>query len=163
MNTLLSHCCLALLTISCVSSAEAGIVDSFLQLTGRSTKADCAPTTTCDAATLNGCPQCTPANGTCCPDHYTCCPEVKSEKVKKSCWQTECEPVCIPPVRCPLFDCFRQDHCDPCAGPLFGGRFLSGSCGKIRVVNKLKKVDYECEKCAVEWHARCKTPCDRCD
>ena len=102
-------------------------------------------------------------NARCEPCSYTCCPEVKTVKVKKYCWEVECKPVCIPKVNCPLFSFFRKDNCDPCTELDACGRPLSSLCAEVRTVKKLKKVDYECEKCVVEWKVQCTTPgCGKC-
>ncbi|MGN6548084.1 MAG: hypothetical protein ACTHK7_23820 [Aureliella sp.] len=69
------------------------------------------------------CPECT----------KVCCPEKVTKKEKESCWEVECKEVCIPPVRFPWMKCW----------PL--------SCGRIRVVNVLKKEETEVEKCEVKW------------
>ncbi len=119
------------LLIALSSTSEAGIFGG-----------KCKPTGSCDTVA-------------CAPCHYTCCPELKTVKVKKHCWETECEPVCIPRVQCPLFNFFRKTDCDPCTEILFNGRSLNGRCADVRVVKKLKKVSYECEKCVVEWNVRC--------
>lgn len=91
----------------------------------------------------------------CAPCSYACCPEVKTEKVKKHYWETECKPVCIPKVHCPLLDFFRKDKKDPCTSQDACGRPLNSLCAEVRMVKKLKKVEYECEKCVVEWNVRC--------
>ncbi len=103
--------------------------------------------------------KCKPAgcydNVECAPCSYTCCPEVKTEKVKKHCWEVECEPVCIPEVQCPLFNFFRKNKCEPCSDVDVFGRPLNSLRAKVRVVKKLKKVEYECEKCVIEWNVQC--------
>lgn len=78
------------------------------------------------------CPECT----------KICCPEKVTEKQKESCWEVECKEVCIPPVRFPWMKCW----------PL--------SCGRVRVVNILKKEETEVEKCEIKW--KVKDCCPRC-
>ncbi len=124
-----------------------------------------ALSTSVEAGIFSG--KCKPAgccdNVDCSPCSYTCCPTVKTEKVKKHCWETECKPVCIPKVQCPLFNFFRKDKCDPCTEVDACGRPLSSLCAEVRMVKKLKKVEYECEKCVVEWNVRCVSPgCGKC-
>jgi len=91
----------------------------------------------------------------CAPCKMVCCPEVKMKKFDKHCWKVECEQICVPRVKCPLFSCFQKkdcgDHCD--RGNLFG-RCFSGLCADVKTVRKLKKETYECEKCVVEWSVR---------
>lgn len=65
----------------------------------------------------------------------TCRAEVTLEPVKKTCWEVQCEHICIPPVRFPW---------QKCGEPL--------GCGKIRCVKKLKEVEYECgQECVYDW------------
>lgn len=124
------HVAIFSLMLCAVSQVEAGLFSG-----------KCKPAGSCDSVQCDSC-------------RYVCCPEVKTEKVKKHCWETECKPVCIPKVRCPLFDFFRKDKCDPCTALDANGRSLSGACAEVRMVKKLKKVEYECEKCVVEWNVR---------
>lgn len=99
----------------------------------------------------------------CGPCGYACCPEAKTEKVKKHCWETECEAICVPRVQCPLFNFFRKDKCDPCTELDASGRPLSSLGSDVRMVKKLKKVEYECEKCVVEWKVQKVSPgCAKC-
>lgn len=75
--------------------------------------------------------------GHCCPDcgHKTCCPTPVTIKEKKHCFEVECKDVCIPAVKGPFAPC-----CEP------------PPCGRVRTVNVLKKVEYECERCGYKWH-----------
>lgn len=69
----------------------------------------------------------------------------------RSCWDVECEEVCIPAVRCPWHACPTAD-CDICsAAPL--PRY-----GKVRRVRKLKPVEYECDTCRYEHRIVCRCP-----
>lgn len=120
-----------LLLLAMTISAEAG------WLSGK-----CKPEGCCD-------------NVSCAPCSYVCCPEVKQEKVKKYCWEVECVPVCVPKVKCPLFSFFSKDKCDPCTDLDACGRPLSSLCADVKMVKKLKKVEYECEECVVEWKVQC--------
>lgn len=99
----------------------------------------------------------------CCePCMLVCCPETKIVKEKKHAWDLECEHVCIPKVHCPLFNLFGccsklSTCCQNCGDSACSGNCCSGqqgSCGKIRTVRKLKKVEFEVEKCVVEWKVR---------
>lgn len=106
-----------------------------------------------------------------------CVPEYKSVKVKKHCWQTECEEVCIPPVTLPCCKCLfkgafcRRGKCQGCADGCSSGDCCGSGCRnneccrnsllqrmfsccagcRTRCVNRLKKHEYECEETAVEW------------
>lgn len=70
------------------------------------------------------CPQC---------DCDSCILELKTVKVKKTCFKVEQKVVCIPGVRLPWQKC-----CPP------------GS-SKSRTVTVLKKHKYECKKCSYQW------------
>ncbi len=73
------------------------------------------------------CPQC---------DHI-CQLNVETEKVKHSCWNVECVPICIPRVTFPWQKC-----CEP-------------KCAKLKYVRVLKKHEWECEHCKYSWSAVC--------
>ncbi|TWT59011.1 hypothetical protein KOR42_23990 [Thalassoglobus neptunius] len=118
--------------------ALALIVSASSQATAGNFLGACKPTGCCE--TVN-CPPC----------QLVCCPETKAEKVKKHCWEIECEPICVPRVRCPLFDFFRKDQCDQCDAMSANGGSYCNRCADVKMVRKLKKVEYECEKCVVEW------------
>ena len=122
------------------SAAEAG------WLTGK-----CKPDGCCDGAT-------------CAPCQSTCCPTVKNVKVKNHCWETECKQICVPRVQCPsIFSFFCKDNCDPCAAGIFKGKSLAGRCADVKCVKALKKVEYECDDCVVEWKVQCASPgCGKC-
>ncbi|GIW82159.1 MAG: hypothetical protein KatS3mg105_3966 [Gemmatales bacterium] len=78
----------------------------------------------------------------------TCCPKVEHKKVKKSCWEVECQEICIPRI---CFPWMKTRSC--CDGVCFQPR-----CGRVIKVHKLKKKEYECgEKCEYKWeiHNRC--------
>lgn len=112
----------------------------------------------------SGCAKATNCCQNCCEGCIlVCSPECRTVKEKKHGWEVECEHVCIPKVRCPLFNLFGcgsgssvccqncgdnscQGNCD--------GSCQQASCGKIRTVRKLKKVEYEVEKCVVEWKVK---------
>ena len=124
--------------------------------------------------------------GGCCAEKVTCCtkcvPEYKTEKVKKHCWCTECDEVCIPPVTLPCCKSMFGKLCGrgKCGGCSDGSCGSCGSCCetkccnngllkklfgccagcRTRCVSKLKKHEYECEKCVVEW--KC-VRCGCCD
>ena len=101
-----------------------------------------------------------------------CVPECKSVTVKKHCWQTECEEVCIPPVKLPCCKCLfggknngcNNGCCDNSCGGCGNGcdsdccknsflqRLFARCAGcRTRCVSKLKKHEYECEKNVIEW------------
>lgn len=87
----------------------------------------------------DGCRLCCPGCG-----EKVCRTYSKMEKVSKSCFELECEEVCIPRVRMPWHRC-----CEVLPG-------------KVRTVVRLKEREYECEKCGYEWHIECANGCGRC-
>jgi hypothetical protein len=72
----------------------------------------------------------------CCPDcgSSVCVPSFEKVKEKKHCWCVECEQICIPRFRWPWQSC--------CELP---------KCGRVKNVKRLKKIEYECEKCGCKW------------
>ena len=125
--------------------------------------------------------------GSCEPTVLCCRAEAKTVKVRKQCYEVECEYVCIPPVSlptCSLFggdNCAARNRCDsPCGGcgtegcescsqrdsePGLLRRFCSlfTDC-RIRKVRKLKKKESEVERCVCEWSVMCmQSPgCGKC-
>lgn len=101
-----------------------------------------------------------------------CSPECKTVKEKKHGWEVECEHVCIPKVRCPLFNLFgcgsgSSHGCQECGDKNCqgncNGSCQQSSCAKIRTVRKLKKEEYETEKTVVEWKVtKCAIGCGKC-
>ena len=86
-----------------------------------------------------------PCMGQCLHGHHAqgvCCPECKTEPNEKSCYCVECEKICIPAVKFPWESCCVRKP------------------GKVRVVRKLTKKDYECgQKVVWEWPKPEKVPC----
>lgn len=88
------------------------------------------------------CPECGHAK--------VCDPQPSVIKEKKHTWQCICTDICIPGIKCPWAPC-----CEP------------PPCGKVITVKKLKKIDYECEKCGYKWEVKtvccepCATPCGK--
>ena len=98
-----------------------------------------------------------------------CKGDAKLEPVKKTCWDVECKPICIPPVRFPWQKNGCGDGCgDDCGADDCGAEsctdsgcsekssWCDGLCGlgecRIRYVKKMKKVEYECgQKCVYSW------------
>jgi hypothetical protein len=80
-----------------------------------------------------------------------CVTFVSPAKETKSCWEVECDEVCIPAVRCPWHHCPKAE-CDSC-----GTASLPG-CGEVRGVRKLKQVEYECDTCRYEHRIVCRCP-----
>jgi len=70
-----------------------------------------------------------------------CRAEVVPTKEKKTTWDVECEDICIPAITFPWQKC-----CQP-------------RCGKVITVNRLKKIEYECESCGCKWSIE-SLPCD---
>ncbi|MDA7980326.1 MAG: hypothetical protein MPJ50_16320 [Pirellulales bacterium] len=82
--------------------------------------------------------------GTTCPRcHQYCQLTVVPTTVEKSCWEIECEEICIPAIRFPW-----EKNCEP-------------KCGTVITVKRLKKVKYECPSCKCEWTPVCST-CGNC-
>ena len=124
--------------------------------------------------------------GSCEPAWLCCQAECKMEKVKKHCYEVECEYICIPPVRLP--DCCPfgggckdgndgcnqsscgscgQEGCQECATCTEEKGFFRKLCSKltdcrIRKVNKLKKKEYEVEVCVCKWDVVCCAPPGYC-
>jgi hypothetical protein len=92
----------------------------------------------------------------CCvePCGMVCCATVKTVSEKKHCFEVECVPVCIPKVHCPLFRFFASNNPSGCGEEDCDGGCCDGLCGEVRVVHKLKKTSYECEKQVVVWSVR---------
>ena len=126
-----------------------------------------------------GCEKPTGCSNHCCePCMLVCSAETKMVKVKKHGWEVECEHVCIPKVHCPLFKLFgcgsacsaASNGCQNCGEAGCNGQCCSnggcnqhGACGRIRTVRKLKKEEYEVEKCVVEWSVKkCAGSCGKC-
>ncbi len=109
---------------------------------------------------------------TTCPNCHACCTlKVESGKEEKSCWEIECEEICIPCVVFP-WQKWKADrnggHASGCPAGCDGGHgtCACGSCAKgkcscvnngarVKVVKKLKKKTYECPKCKYEWSPSC--------
>ncbi|MCA9052851.1 MAG: hypothetical protein KDA75_03395 [Planctomycetaceae bacterium] len=78
-----------------------------------------------------------------CEVKWICCPKWEKEKIEKSCYDIECEHICVPKVKLPWQDC-----CTP-------------RCARVICVHRLKKHTYECgEKCVLTFEA--KAVCTRC-
>ncbi|MEZ6129426.1 MAG: hypothetical protein R3C59_12150 [Planctomycetaceae bacterium] len=149
-----------------------------------SRQADCEEPRCCAETCSDGsCCGSIGCDGTACCDSGHCCRsecktckgECKSIKVKKYCWQTECEDVCIPPVQLPCCRCLFKGKCRGCCDAGAGGcssgctgcptcqpapccqngllKKLFGRCAgcRVRCVSRLKAEDYECEKNVMEW------------
>ena len=109
-----------------------------------------------------------------------------AEKVKKTCYEVECEYVCIPPVCLPEW-CYpfgrrcgakmnAETGCGSCGAegclvccetPLQREALLQKLCSKltacrIRKVHRLKKEDSEVEECITEWSVVCMQPFGNC-
>ena len=102
----------------------------------------------------------------CCAENPACpqchC-EVTTEegKVKKHCYEVECEQICIPRVRIPwhlLGQAFsNRSKCDTCNT----GDCSQKPCGEVRTIRVLKKKEYECKVCKYKWTPVCNVGC--CD
>jgi hypothetical protein len=78
--------------------------------------------------------------GVCCAQcgQKICCPEVDEKDVTKSCWNTECKEVCVPPIRLPWDRC-----CTLACG------------GIVRTINVLKETEYKCKEKTYSWKPVC--------
>ncbi|MCA9247376.1 MAG: hypothetical protein KDA42_09685 [Planctomycetales bacterium] len=108
-----------------------------------------------------------------CPNcDHTCHFSVGTEPVDKHCYGVACEPICIPKVVFPWQKKCCNDGCGHgCkSGCDSGCDCASGACGCcakceepncscvnngacVRYVRKLKKYEYQCEKCKYKWEA----------
>lgn len=113
-----------------------------------------------------------------------CVGECKSVTETKHCWNTECDEVCVPPVRLPCCKCLLKGMCgkgkcgsccscgdsgccdsnscrqDPCCREGLLHRLFSKCAGcRIRCVSRLKKHEYDCEKNVIEWKVACGGGC----
>ena len=83
-----------------------------------------------------------------CPHCQACC-TLKAEQVdeERSCWEVECEEICIPRVVFP----WQKDCCNPCAN--------NGAV--VRKVKRLKSKTYSCPACEYTWEpsASHRRPC----
>jgi hypothetical protein len=68
--------------------------------------------------------------------------KIETAKEKKTCFDVECEAICIPRVKMPWEDC--------CSPP---------ECARTRLVHVLVERDYECEHCHYKWTPVC---CEAC-
>ncbi|HIK94645.1 MAG TPA: hypothetical protein EYG03_22090 [Planctomycetes bacterium] len=103
-----------------------------------------------------------------CADSFrlSCQAECKIVKVTRHCFETECKPICIPPVTLPccrlkkLFGGAGNDECsdDACRRNGLLHRLCSKlTAGRIRHVNTYSKKEYECgTKCVCEWKVVCR-------
>ncbi len=139
----------------------------------------------CGAGKPDGCGE--TCWGTCEPMWLFCRAQVKTVKVRKECYEVECEYVCIPPVSLPTCSLFGGDGCkntnrcngacggcgtegcESCAerdcGPGLLGRICSvfTDC-RIRKVSRLKKKESEVEDYVCEWSVVCmqSAGCGKC-
>lgn len=136
---------------------------------------------------------CSANDSSACGDARACCKtcvgECKSVTVKKQCWTTECEDVCIPPVQLPCCLCLFQGNrhrcksgdacCQPgctdgcttscssskadcCRNSLLRRMFAKCAGCRVRSVSRLKSEEYECQENVVEWKAEFCGPCAEC-
>ena len=107
-----------------------------------------------------------------------CCPTVEEVTQEKTCWNVQCEKVCIPAVRLPwepggskltLFSwlCGRgttnscgdgvcSESCTDGTDP--AGCCYPAKCGKVRYIRMLEPDSYEVTKCQCKWEIR-RLPC----
>jgi hypothetical protein len=75
----------------------------------------------------------------CCPDcgHKQCCPTPAVVKEKKTIYSCQCKDICIPGIKGPFAPC--------CEAP---------SCGRVRTIKVLRKMEIECQKCGYKWDVK---------
>jgi hypothetical protein len=89
-------------------------------------------------------------------------------EVEKSCWEIECEEICIPRVVFPWqkWKAKRDGSCGSCdaCGDGRGSCCTVNNGARVKVVKKLKKKKYECPKCKYEWAPACgaQSGCSTC-
>ena len=110
---------------------------------------------------------CVPSATSCCADscRLRCQPQCRTEPITRQCFETECKPVCIPPVRLPccslkrLFNKADRDGCvdNGCCNDGLMHKLCSKlTACRIRHVNTYSKKEYECgTKCVCEWKVVC--------
>lgn len=119
---------------------------------------------------------CCETSSKCCPKcNYCCRLDAEEVEVEKSCFEVECDVVCIPRVVFPWqtgHGCFpwskkKCSSCDACDG---GGCKSCTNCvhngAKIRTVKKLKSKKYTCPGCEYSWtpeRTGCGNGCGSCD
>ncbi len=106
------------------------------------------------SGTAHGGQQCNGSCHTTCPKCHTCC-VLKAEcgKEEKSCWEVECEEICIPCVVFP-WQKSKAKHTghgsESCAVGCSGCSTVNNG-ARVKTVRKLKKKTYECPQCKYEW------------
>ena len=105
-----------------------------------------------------------------CGANVACHPTIETEKIKKTCWDVEEDYVCIPKVRCPLFDflsgrtkssnwsatgCAEGCSTEGCTSEGCGGSACRQLSARVRKVRKAVKREVDCgEKCVATWEAK---------
>ncbi len=96
---------------------------------------------------------------TTCPNCHNCC-VLKAEcgKEEKSCWEVECEEICIPCVVLPWQKWLAKHHgkgsCQSCTSGCNACSTVNNG-ARVKTVRKLKKKTYECPKCKYKWEPAC--------
>ncbi|MCA9039372.1 MAG: hypothetical protein KDA65_03390 [Planctomycetaceae bacterium] len=85
----------------------------------------------------------------CCSKVLVCCKSTEIKKEKKTCYEVECEHICVPQVKFPWKKLLHMGGGDPCCC-----EESETTCGKIIAVKKLKKESYEVEKCVCKWEIK---------
>ncbi len=78
----------------------------------------------------------------------TCRSKVETEKVEKTCFETECKQICVPKVTFPWQKHHTAHSCD---SGCCDAEHCAPKYGRVINVNTLKKRKYECEKCVHKW------------
>jgi len=123
-----------------------------------------APAAAVQAGGYGGCTDGCCTSGGCevqCPQcNHTCKLSVSVEKEAKTCYSSECKPVCIPKI---VFPWQKKAACcdsgcgctgsagDGCCGSEKCCSANNGAC--VRYVNVLKKFEYQCDACKYKWEA----------
>ncbi|MBW3539513.1 MAG: hypothetical protein KY476_04520 [Planctomycetes bacterium] len=101
----------------------------------------CSATSACgDCA---GCPPCAAK---------ICRPEVKTEKLKKTCYNVECKPICVPDITFPWEKPQVECGCAGCVGGEGACEGWQPRCGRVKYVKVFEKDSIEIgETCVCEW------------
>ncbi len=74
--------------------------------------------------------------------HEHCTLEIEKVSESNTCYEVECEAICVPRVKLPW-----KDGCEP------------PQCARTRLVHVLVEKEYECERCHYKWTPVC---CENC-
>lgn len=128
----------------------------------------------CCCAVCSDCRCC----GSCCRE--ICCPKTEVVTEEKSCWNVNCEKVCVPAIRLPwepggspltLFNCLwggrernvrctcadcaaAANCCETCGTCVRCCKCKPVRCGTVRAVHVLEEDSYDVKKCETTWEIK---------